>query len=152
MIPVIVKVIDRRYLNRAIVSFNKTVRIRHDEERYDEALYLASFHLNPLGMEQYDKCINELVRRRQFLEVILDDEDGADAPKVAGISEKYKNVEEPVKYNTTPQDCYCRRFFKKGICLHILLLREYYDMPAFDTNLFTVSAIQETVYLTQKQV
>ena len=118
------------------MSFNKTVRIRHDEERYDEALYLASFHLNPLGMEQYDRCINELVRRRECLEVILDVEAGSHAPDVVGISEMYKNVAEPVKYNTSPEYCYCRRFLKKGICLHILFVREYYEMPAFETNLF----------------
>ena len=136
MIPVIIKVIDRRYLNRAITSFNKSVRIRHEEDRYDEALYLASFHLNPLGMEQFDRCINELVMRRKFLEIIIDDEEGEEAPTVIGVSEKYKNVQQPVCYNTTPNNCYCRRFFKKGLCLHMFYLREYYDLPAFDSDLF----------------
>jgi hypothetical protein len=130
VIPIIVKVIDRRYLQRAIASFNKTIRIRHEEERYDEALNLASFHLNPLGMDQYYKCIKELVRRRTRLEVTLVDGSesgsGANNPRVAGIAEKYKNVKDPVKYGTTPNHCYCKRFFKKGLCLHILFIREYY--------------------------
>ena len=70
------------------------------------------------------------------MEVIIDDQDGEDAPTVVGISEKYKNVQDPVCYNTTPNNCYCRRFFKKGLCLHVFFLREYYDLPAFETDLF----------------
>ena len=129
------KAIDRKYLSRAIGAFNKAVRIRNEEKRYDEALHLASFHLNPLGMEQFDVCIRELIKRRDCLDLIFDDEVGHN-PNVVGISEKYKNVPDPVKYNTTADVCYCKRYFKKGICLHILFIREYYDLPAFETNLF----------------
>ena len=41
-----------------------------------------------------------------------------------------------VRYDTSPDQSYCKRFLKKGICLHILFLREYHDLPAFDTSLF----------------
>ena len=132
----IVKVIDRRYLQRAIVSFNETVRIRHEEGRYDEALQEASFHLNPLGMDQYHKCTVELAKRREKLDVIIEDDEGRENPIVVAISEKDQNVEEPVRYDTSPDQGYCKRFLKKGICLHILFLREYHDLPAFDTSLF----------------
>ena len=138
VIPIIVKVIDRRYLQRAIHSFNKTIRIRHEEERYDEGLYLASFQLNPLGMDQYHKCIKELVRRREKLEVVLEVETEGEfeVDGLVFVTEKYKNVEDPVRYPTGPEDCCCKRFLKKGICLHMLFLREYMDLPAFDTSLF----------------
>ena len=130
------KVIDRRYLQRAIQSFNKTIRIRHEEDRYDKALHVASFHLNPLGMDQYYKCIKELVNRRDLLEMDIQVEDETGEEVVVGVTEKYKNVEQPIRYDTYPDQCTCKRYIKKGICLHILFLRENQAMEAFEKSLF----------------
>ena len=44
-----------------------------------------------------------LVMRSKFLEVMIDDH-GEDAPTIIGISENYKNVQEHVCYNTTPNN------------------------------------------------
>ena len=52
------------------------------------------------------------------------------------VQETYKNVDEPIKYDTGLHVCACRRFLKKGICLHMLFLRERMDLPAFDPKMF----------------
>ena len=41
-----------------------------------------------------------------------------------------------MEYNTTPNDCSCRRFLKKEICLQMIFAGLEEDLPLFETSMF----------------
>ena len=79
-----------------------------------------------------------LVARRSRLELVFveNEQPSGAVGGIFGVSEKYKNVAEPVRYPTQPVECNCKRFLKKGICIHMLYLRENLALPAFDSSMF----------------
>jgi hypothetical protein len=131
----LVKSIDKRYLNRAVIAANKFYRITHEDPAFDSALECAGFHLNELGMNLFNAAIMEFEKRVSNLLVVRDADGG-----IIGVKETYRKQGSPegitVEYQTSPDDCTCRRFLKKGICLHMIMVRLESGLPLFSTSMF----------------
>ena len=135
------KSIDVRYLHRAVTAANKFYRITHENPVFDDALECAGFHLNELGMNLFYSAILEYEKRSKNLKVIevaLVSEDGI-SKAIEGVEETYaRNGKDDltVLYNTGPEDCTCRRFSKRGICLPMIKYRCDLELPLFETRMF----------------
>lgn len=141
-IPLIIKVIDRRYLQRISKTVNKSYKISHDIPIVQNALESASYHLTELGMNLFYSALQEMITRESRLTLIIDDENQQDTKirnsnglPVIGVQESYKSGFHQI-YNTTFDNCNCKRSIKKSICIHMLALRHALDEPLFSTSMF----------------
>jgi hypothetical protein len=139
IIPLVVKSIDVRYLSRAVKAVNKFYRINHEDPKFDSALEAAGFHVNELGMNLFHSAILEYEKRAANLELVRVSIDDVEGEVIVGVRETYsrKGKEDvTIEYQTSPDDCTCRRFLKKGICLHMIEVRIESGMPIFATSMF----------------
>ena len=138
VIPLIVKSIDVRYLNRAVLAVNRFYRIHHEDPAFDAALECAGFHLNELGMNLFHSAILEYEKRAPNLAVERVTIDETGSMEIVALKETYTGRENnvTVEYKTTKDDCPCRRFLKKGICLHMIHFRLESNLPLFESSMF----------------
>ena len=127
---------DVRYLSRAIKAINTHYKISHPDPVFNDALECAAYHLNTLGINLFHSSIVEYEKRAPKLELVYSNQTYGPTTVVVGVQETYTLSQDPVVYDTTVDSCSCRRFLKKGICLHMIYIRKSCSMPVFETSMF----------------
>ena len=117
-----------QYRYRQIACDNKRLSIYHPDDVLREALFKASWELNPIGMSEYHKGILMFEKKKEFMTM----ENGEIVEKYVGR----KSHGLVRTYQTETCKCSCSCFKSHLFCRHQLFYQEQNGLPMYQKEMF----------------